>query len=62
MTPSCSSNVSLNKAPLFRLLGAPARHATHARKRILKIPPGWAWASDLVTAWGRLQALHPAPA
>ena len=48
------------KALRFRLLGAPARHVTHARKRILKIPPGWAWATDLVTAWDRLQALHPA--
>ena len=48
------------KALRFRLLGAPARHITHARKRILKIPPGWAWATDLVTAWDRLQALHPA--
>ena len=44
----------------YRLLGAPARHITHARKRILKIPPGWAWASDLAAAWDRLQALHPA--
>jgi hypothetical protein len=48
------------KALRFRLLGAPARHVTHARKRILKIPPGWAWAADIVTAWDRLQALHPA--
>ena len=48
------------KALRFRLLGAPARHVTHARKRILKIPPGWAWATDIVTAWDRLQALHPA--
>ena len=44
----------------YRLLGAPARHITHARKRILKIPPGWAWAGDLAAAWDRLQALHPA--
>jgi Transposase DDE domain group 1 len=48
------------KALRFRLLGAPARHVTHARIRILKIPPGWAWAADVVTAWERLQALHPA--
>lgn len=48
------------KALRFRLLGAPARHITHARKRALKIPPGWAWATDLVTAWDRLQGLHPA--
>jgi len=43
----------------FRLLSAPARLITHARRKILKIPPGWAWAHDLATAWDRLQALHP---
>jgi len=48
------------KALRFRLLGAPARHVRHARRRILKIPPGWAFAADVVTAWDRLQALHPA--
>ena len=44
----------------FRLLSAPARLVTHARRRILKIPPGWEWSADLATAWDRLQALHPA--
>jgi hypothetical protein len=44
----------------FRILSAPARMITHARRRILKIPPGWAWSPDLATAWERLQALHPA--
>jgi len=44
----------------FRILSAPARLVTHARRRILKIPPGWEWSSDLATAWDRLQALHPA--
>jgi Transposase DDE domain group 1 len=44
----------------FRILSAPARLVTHARRRILKIPPGWAWSVDLATAWDRLQALHPA--
>jgi Transposase DDE domain group 1 len=44
----------------FRLLAAPARMVTHARNRILKIPPGWAWAPDLASAWDRLAALHPA--
>ncbi|MGH4018205.1 MAG: IS1380 family transposase [Pseudonocardiaceae bacterium] len=44
----------------FRLLSAPARMVTHARRRILKIPPGWEWSRDLATAWNRLQALHPA--
>ncbi len=48
------------KALRYRLLGAPARHVVHARTRILKIPPGWAWAPDLATAYERLQALHPA--
>ena len=44
----------------FRLLSAPARLVTHARHRVLKIPPGWAWAHDLATAWTRIHALHPA--
>lgn len=44
----------------FRILSAPARMVTHARQRILKIPPGWRWSPDLATAWQRLQALHPA--
>jgi hypothetical protein len=44
----------------FRIFSAPARHVTHARHRILKIPPGWTWAEDLATAWTRIHALHPA--
>ena len=44
----------------FRLLSAPARLITHARRKIPKIPPGWAWAEDLANAWDRIQALHPA--
>jgi hypothetical protein len=44
----------------FRVFSAPARMITHARRRILKIPPGWAWSTDLATAWEHLQALHPA--
>jgi len=48
------------KALRYRLLGAPARLVTHARRKILKIPPGWSWAHDLATAYQRLQALHPA--
>jgi hypothetical protein len=27
----------------FRVLAAPARYARHARRRVLKIPTGWAW-------------------
>ncbi|MDT5029506.1 MAG: hypothetical protein QOE61_5932 [Micromonosporaceae bacterium] len=44
----------------FRIFSAPARLVTHARRRILKIPPGWRWSPDLATAWERLQALYPA--
>jgi len=47
------------KALRYRLLGAPARHVVHARRRTLLIPPGWQWAHDLATGWERLQALHP---
>jgi hypothetical protein len=47
------------KALRYRLLGAPARHVVHARRRTLLIPPGWRWAQDLATGWERLQALHP---
>jgi hypothetical protein len=43
----------------FRILSAPARLIRHARRRILKIQPGWEWADDLATAWTRLQTLHP---
>jgi hypothetical protein len=43
----------------FRILSAPARLVTHARRRTLKIPPGWRWASDIADAFDRLQALHP---
>jgi hypothetical protein len=43
----------------FRVFSAPARIITHARRRILKIPPGWVWSPELATAWERLQALHP---
>jgi hypothetical protein len=44
----------------FRIFSAPARHVVHARHRILKIPPGWAWAEHLANAWTRIHALHPA--
>jgi len=43
----------------FRLFSAPARLTVHARHRVLKIPPGWAWAQALTTAWTRIHALHP---
>lgn len=48
------------KALRFRLFAAPARYVRHARRRILKIPTGWAWATDLADAFARLRALHPA--
>ena len=44
----------------FRLFSAPARLDTHARHKILKTPPGWAWSTHLATAWDRTHALHPA--
>jgi len=31
----------------FRVFSAPAWMITHARQRILKIPPDWAWSTDL---------------
>lgn len=37
----------------------PARLVTHARRRILKIPPGWEWSGDPATSWDRLPARHP---
>jgi hypothetical protein len=43
----------------FRILNIPAKIIHHARRRILKIPDGWAWAPDFVNAWDRLHALHP---
>jgi hypothetical protein len=48
------------KALRFRLLAVPGRLVHHARRRILKIPPGWAWAEHLATAYNRIHALHPA--
>lgn len=44
----------------FRLLSAPARYVQHARRRVLKIPIGWAWATNVADAFERLRALHPA--
>ena len=48
------------KALRFRLLAVPARLVHHARKRILKIPPDWAWSEHLTGAYQRIHALHPA--
>lgn len=41
----------------FRLWHLPARLATHARRRILKIPADWPWASAFIDCWRRLAAL-----
>jgi hypothetical protein len=46
----------------FRVLSVrfpPARLLTHARRRTLKIPRGWRWATNMTAAWEPLQALHP---
>jgi hypothetical protein len=48
------------KALRYRILAAPARLITHARRRVLTIPTTWAWATAITTAWERLRALHPA--
>jgi hypothetical protein len=44
----------------YRIFAAPARLVTHARTRVLKVPPGRRWAPDLAAAWDRLHALRPA--
>lgn len=45
----------------YRLSHLPARLATHARQRTLKISPAWPWKEAFLTCWERLRAL-PAPA
>jgi len=41
----------------YRIFSAPARLVHRSRYRILKIPPGWAWSTDVTTAWDRITAL-----
>jgi hypothetical protein len=41
----------------FRFLAVPARLVTHARRKILRIPPHWPWATALTQAWDRIHAL-----
>ena len=48
------------KALRFRLLAVPARLVHHARRRILKIPPGWTWAEHLASAYQQIHTLRPA--
>lgn len=44
----------------YRLFAVPARYVTHARTKILKLPDSWTWTQDLINAWTRIHALHPA--
>jgi len=45
----------------YRLLHQSGRIARHARRTILRLAQGWAWAQALAAAFARLQALpHPA--
>jgi hypothetical protein len=44
----------------YRIWHLPARLASHARKRTLKISPGWPWTQAFLICWQRLCAL-PAP-
>lgn len=39
----------------------PSPMITHARRRILKIPPGWAWSTDLATACKHYTRPNPEP-
>jgi hypothetical protein len=41
----------------YRLWHLPARLASHARRRILKIPADWPWAAAFTICWKRLSAL-----
>ena len=41
----------------YRVYSAPARLVHRSRYRILKVPPGWAWSTDVTAAWDRVTAL-----
>ena len=41
----------------YRVPSAPARLVHRSRYRILKVPPGWAWSTDVAAAWHRITAL-----
>jgi hypothetical protein len=41
----------------YRIYSAPARLVHRSRYRILKVPPGWAWSTDVTAAWARVTAL-----
>ena len=44
----------------YRVFHAAARLVRGGRRKTLKIAAGWPWASAIITAWKRIQALpHP---
>jgi hypothetical protein len=45
----------------YRILHAAARLTRGSRQRRLKIQASWPWATDIVTAWHRIDALPHAP-
>ncbi len=42
----------------FRMLQAPAQLVRGSRRRHLRIPRAWPWATAIVTAFARIAALH----
>jgi hypothetical protein len=40
-----------------RIFNAPARLATHARRRLLLFPPDWAWTPPIITAYTNIHAI-----
>jgi hypothetical protein len=49
------------KALRYRVLHAAARLTRGGRKRRLKVPRTWTWATDIEHAWQRITALPQAP-
>jgi hypothetical protein len=47
------------KALRYRFLHVPARLTHGARRRHLRFPKTWPWASELVTAFAAIRALTP---
>jgi Transposase DDE domain group 1 len=45
----------------YKILHAAARLVRGGRRRRLKIPRTWPWATAIVTAWARISALPQAP-
>jgi len=48
------------KALRYRLLHVPAKLTTGGRRRRLRIPSTWPWATAIVTAFAKIAAI-PAP-